>query len=185
MKRTAIIRIPIPTRTKVAVLKCYHHKCALCRRNPPPPELHHIDGNPSNNDTINILPLCPNCHSSIARVSPITILLFRKHGRREILSVEFEEVLKKCAFVVELSADDWIPWFIAPAEDLVAFVRQLDMGKYYAPRLKRLIWSEPEIETPTVEEYKVFHTLRCSAIENLIVDLLPHQGWQPQNEVWR
>ena len=28
-------------------------------------EIHHIDGNPANNDPFNLIPLCPNCHTEL------------------------------------------------------------------------------------------------------------------------
>jgi 5-methylcytosine-specific restriction endonuclease McrA len=37
-------------------------KCMWCRKNPAQ-EIHHIDGNPSNNKPDNLIPLCGTCHN--------------------------------------------------------------------------------------------------------------------------
>ena len=142
-------RTDIPKKTRETILKEYHHKCALGHANPPAPELHHIDGDPSNHDLWNILPLCPNCHSS--KLNPRILSVFRKYKRSEILSVEFEQLLSKAAFIFDLSANDYFPFCFAPGEDLVAFVRQLKKGKYYAPKIDKLIRATPE-QDPTLEE---------------------------------
>jgi len=46
----------------------FQHRCCRCRRTtwmkqPIPLELHHIDGNSSNNQLHNLELLCPNCHA--------------------------------------------------------------------------------------------------------------------------
>jgi 5-methylcytosine-specific restriction endonuclease McrA len=53
-------RAKIPTALREAVLKSYNHRCAICGSDHP--QIHHIDENPGNNDELNLLPLCPNCH---------------------------------------------------------------------------------------------------------------------------
>lgn len=56
-------RINPPKPIRDQVLKEYHHRCAI--RGEDNPQIHHIDEDPSNNDPLNLLPLCPNCHSAI------------------------------------------------------------------------------------------------------------------------
>jgi predicted restriction endonuclease len=53
-------RLSIPRVTKSLVLKEFNYKCAICGKERP--QVHHIDENPSNNDLLNLIPLCPNCH---------------------------------------------------------------------------------------------------------------------------
>lgn len=43
--------------------KCYSCDLAEWLGSPIPLELHHIDGNPKNNNLINLTILCPNCHA--------------------------------------------------------------------------------------------------------------------------
>ena len=39
-------------------------KCEECGNTDPPINVHHIDGNPYNNDPLNLLVLCRNCHQN-------------------------------------------------------------------------------------------------------------------------
>ena len=169
-------RTRIRDKTRVAVLKEYHHKCAFGHVNPPAPELHHIDGDPSNHDPLNILPLCPNCHSQ--NLNPRMLSVFRKYKKREIFSAEFENLLRKADAILNLPADQYYGFCVRPGEDLVAFVRQLKQGKYYAPRIGELIRAMPEQETLALEEHEAFHKDRCEDILSLIIELLSFQGWK-------
>jgi hypothetical protein len=49
-------RVSIPKPIRDRVLKEYHHRCAI--RGEDNPQLHHIDEDPSNNDPLNLIPLC-------------------------------------------------------------------------------------------------------------------------------
>ena len=169
-------RTKIPIKIKNAVLKEYHHKCAFCHANPPAPELHHIDEDPSNHVPLNLLPLCPNCHS--LKLNPRILSVFRKFKRHEILSPEFEQLFDKAALILDLATMDYFPDCFGPGEDLVAFVRQLKKGKYYAPKLDKLI-RDTEQDDLTLQEVEEFERNRREAILELIVELLPHQGWKP------
>ncbi len=100
-------RTKIPQKIREAVLKEYHHKCSVCDASEPAPELHHIDEDPSNHDSLNILPLCPNCHSS--KLNSRILSVFRKYKSKEILSVQFEQLFKKAALIFDLSEDDYYP----------------------------------------------------------------------------
>ena len=179
IKSVKKIRTPIRKKLKETILKEYNHKCAICHANPPPPELHHIDENPSNNDPLNILPLCPNCHSS--KLNPRILSAFRKYKKREILSVEFEQLFDKAAQIFDLSVVDYYPYCHALGEDLVAFVRTFKKGKYYAPKIDRLIRAVPEQDPMTPEQCKTFDRQRCEDIMKLLVELLPFQNWKPKN----
>lgn len=171
-------RTNIPQKTREAIFKEYHHKCAFGHANPPAPELHHIDGDPSNHDPLNLLPLCPNCHSS--KLNPRILSVFRKYKSSEILSAQFEQLFNKTTLIFDLSDDDYYPYCYALGEDLVSFVRTLKKGKYYAPKIDKLIRAIPELDRETPEEYKAFHRQRCEDIMTLIVELLPFQGWKPK-----
>lgn len=65
-------RIPRSIRTKV-LLRC-EGKCEKCgeKLGDLVPDIHHIDGNPRNNDPTNLIVLCPNCHRKMER-SPETL----------------------------------------------------------------------------------------------------------------
>jgi hypothetical protein len=53
-------RIAIPKQIREQVLVEFNHRCAVCGADRP--QVHHIDEDPSNNEPLNLLPLCPNCH---------------------------------------------------------------------------------------------------------------------------
>ena len=112
------------------------------------------------------------------KLNPRIISVFRQYKRHEILSVEFEQLLNKAAFIFDLSAMDYFPHCFAPGEDLVAFVRQLRKGKYYAPKIDKLI-RDTEQDDLTLEELEEFEKNRRKAILTLLVELLPYQGWKP------
>lgn len=42
-----------------------HHRCCICKTDDMTPQIHHVDGNPANNDPDNLVPLCPNCQSRV------------------------------------------------------------------------------------------------------------------------
>ena len=55
------MRKALPEEIKVEVIARSNNRCCICQI--PFVQLHHIDGDPSNNSLDNIAPLCPNCHS--------------------------------------------------------------------------------------------------------------------------
>jgi len=126
------------------------------------------------------LPLCPNCHS--LKLNPKILSVFRKYKSRGILSAEFERLLNKAHAILDLPANQYYGFCNSPGEDLEAFVRQLKKGKYYAPRIGKLIWAAPEQEVLMLEEVEAFHKNRCEAILRLLVELLPFQGWKPAEQ---
>src|ERR1035441_2967653 len=86
-RRPAILR---PARERVLSEFC--HRCPICGGEKP--QVHHIDENPTNNDLLNLLPLCPNCHltdqhNPTAPMVPAKLALFRKFKDPTILSPQF------------------------------------------------------------------------------------------------
>ncbi|MCK4978875.1 MAG: HNH endonuclease [Candidatus Delongbacteria bacterium] len=82
----------IPQAISQKVLKEYSNRCAICEDNDP--QSHHIDEVPSNNDPLNLLPACPNCHMSNihnpVKVIPINLQkLFRIYKSKLILDDKF------------------------------------------------------------------------------------------------
>jgi len=58
--RRKTIRKPIPSKLRREKMT-KPRKCTWCRKLPAQ-ELHHIDGNPKNNNPNNLIPLCGYCH---------------------------------------------------------------------------------------------------------------------------
>jgi hypothetical protein len=52
-------RVPIPQETVDELLVSCKHGCCICEHFGV--EIHHIDGNPANNEAENLIPLCGNC----------------------------------------------------------------------------------------------------------------------------
>lgn len=69
------------------IFEKYEHKCAICGHNGKKKrlEVHHIDGNHSNNEEINLILLCSVCHRSVTFLSksdcPEKILSFVTTGK--------------------------------------------------------------------------------------------------------
>jgi hypothetical protein len=63
-------RIPIPKDIQDSVLLANRHACCVCQK--PRVQLHHIDGNPSNNDPVNIAALCVDHHDMASMVIGLT-----------------------------------------------------------------------------------------------------------------
>jgi hypothetical protein len=132
-------RKSIPKATEKAVLKEFRHLCAICGN--PEPQLHHIDEDPSNNDTLNLLPLCPNCHlldahDPTSRPTPEKLKLFRKYKDPLILHPRFDPIFKRMEFLgdANMSVTDEV-LFNHKHSDLLTFIECLEMGSYYRPKL--------------------------------------------------
>lgn len=60
-------RSQIPDRVAVEVLFRSDHTCCVCESKGKEVQLHHIDGNPSNNKSDNLAVVCLECHSRVTR----------------------------------------------------------------------------------------------------------------------
>jgi hypothetical protein len=103
----AKLRTNIPKAISEKVLKEYNNHCARC--NSSSPELHHIDEDPSNNEILNLIPLCPNCHqnwahSSLANVNPLLIKLLRRYKNKKMLANEFVPLLRRLEFLEHIKS---------------------------------------------------------------------------------
>lgn len=75
-------RVPIPSQLASQILFDSRHTCCICENLNKDVNIHHIDGNPSNNLPENLVVLCLDCHSRVSGS--------RGHGR----SFSTEEVKK-------------------------------------------------------------------------------------------
>ena len=82
----AKIRKVIPQPVQNAVLKEFNHRCAFCGKDRP--HLHHIDEDPSNNDALNIIPLCPNCHVTDQHDASNAIPIAKNYDSSAVTSIE-------------------------------------------------------------------------------------------------
>ena len=64
-------RSPIPEKDRIKLLLwCDRHCCFCGKQCTTNIEIHHVDGNPSNSEIDNLIPLCFDCHGEVARYNP-------------------------------------------------------------------------------------------------------------------
>lgn len=59
------MRKAIPKPREVEILFLNRHTCCICQDKGKDVQIHHIDGNNSNNDIVNLAVLCLDCHSRV------------------------------------------------------------------------------------------------------------------------
>ena len=115
-QRVCVVNRPIiPESLRTEVIAKASNSCCVCQT--PFIEIHHIDGNPSNNDPANLAPVCPNCHHQAhtkgglaAQLTPQRIEVLRDYWyaycekRKESGRVRGNAVLKVKNFV------NSVPW---------------------------------------------------------------------------
>jgi hypothetical protein len=175
-----------------AVLKEFNYRCAIGGEDRP--QLHHIDENPENNDPMNLLPLCPNCHltdqhNPTAKI-PIGILrLFREYKDPAILKPQFKPIYDRMSYLY--SYYDLSCCEIEEAQrELSSFIACLEMGKYYQER----IWNvnpvsvcftafsltADEVSRQIAQQNPQFHQIVAAngkKVEQSIIELLRYQQW--------
>jgi hypothetical protein len=136
-------RPAIPKAVRDRVLGEFNHRCAICGLDNP--HLHHIDGNPQNNDPRNLLPSCPNhhlldVHSPTAPIDPAKLQLFRDYKDPMILSAEFEPLFRRINFLLRIDRESFsLAETRDRAAELVSFVAALEMGAFYSGELAKLV----------------------------------------------
>ena len=189
-------RPTIPKATRDVVLNEFNHRCAMCGADRP--QIHHIDGDPANNAPENLLPLCPNnhlldSHNPTQPVDKDKLRLLRRFKDPLILSPAFDPLFRRALFLLQLRD---IPFeqdvMQSNAEELVAFVRALSMGTFYADQLQQLLSPPPNpgcfTENTSDLEYRQHRErgereFRDKLLSNqnaavcLLVELLRYQVW--------
>jgi hypothetical protein len=56
------VRVPVPEDVATALMFKSDRTCCVCRKRGEPIQIHHIDEDPSNNDTENLAVMCLHCH---------------------------------------------------------------------------------------------------------------------------
>ena len=105
------------------------------------PHVHHIDDNRNNNDPLNLLPLCPNCHltdqhNPTTKLEPERLKLFRAHKDPIILTPQFAPLFRRIRFLENVSDSQDVSELQASAGELCRFVSALNMGKFYSEQLE-------------------------------------------------
>lgn len=189
-------RISIPRAVRDKVLNEFNHRCAICGTDKP--HIHHIDEDPSNNDHLNLLPLCPNCHitdhhNPTTPIDPRKLSLFRRYKDPVILMPQFDPLFRRVVFLLDLNESTFdVGKTKKDAQELISFVKVLRMGEFYSDQIQKLIWipSGPLIVTSNTREF--MYTKRDKKESNvysrklignreqvisLIIELLRYQEW--------
>src|SRR3990172_12412188 len=135
-------RKKIPLSIEKQVLKEFNHRCAKCGGDNF--QIHHIDKDPSNNDPMNLIPLCPNCHlfdlhNSTISIDQEKLKLFRKHKDLAILKPQFHPLYNRMIFLNNVNKDSDIKELVKNAEELIDFLLTLDKGDFYSKKILKLI----------------------------------------------
>ena len=190
-------RESIPKAIKEAVLKEFNYRCAICSSDRP--HLHHIDEIPSNNDPMNLIPLCPNHHlidqhDASNAIPRAKLSFFRRYKHRHILKPQFNPIFHRMAFLQEIDEVQNVEVLESSATELVNFVRHLAMGEFYGRELEKSLkpWSvgyiqiigDPAAEAKHEkfqrerdESYRDQLRMSRKGVEKLIVEMLDYQVW--------
>jgi hypothetical protein len=194
-------RKSVPKDARSEVMGEFNHRCAICEADKP--QIHHIDGNPANNEVSNLVPLCPNCHlidqhNPTVPIDPRKLHLFREFKDPTILSPQFEPLFQRARFILDLNVGSFsLKEARQNAKDLVSFVSELEKGTYYRKKLVGLLGyvgvarsygahtPSSDVEGWTQEDTKRYYDKlskgRQNAIE-LIIELLKYQQWPSQGK---
>ncbi len=136
-------RVAIPDKIYNQVMKEFNHRCAIGGENNP--QLHHIDEDPSNNDPLNLIPLCPNCHLSdqhnpTRAIEPEKLTLLRIYRDPMVLKPQFHPLFLRIQFLDVDKFPNPDPDIIAQqAVELVEFVAEMEMGTFYSKKINELV----------------------------------------------
>jgi hypothetical protein len=190
-------RPSIPRAIKDSVLREFNHRCAICGKERP--QVHHIDENPSNNDPMNLIPLCPNCHltdqhNPTMPIDSEKLRLFRQFKDPIILKPQFHPLFIRMQFLSSIDESVSAKNLTALSEELIEFVEVLEMGGFYAKRISELIKRNYTgmlqavdsrhgvllVPEPVENDQQYIEKLRDAypKVAALIVELLRFQKWQ-------
>ena len=193
------VRVTVPKKTAESVFREYNHHCAICGGDRP--HLHHIDEDPANNESSNLLPLCPNCHlrdqhNPTHNIDTSKLQLFRLFKAPGILRPQFHPVFTRQEFLRSVQlGDESVAELERQSNELIELAQALEMGGFYAKRLQELIGPlpyppyfsftsdgepSPESQRQLRErnvEYRAKLVANQSAVQSLLVEQLRYQRW--------
>lgn len=185
-------RTKIPKTVQDQVLKEYNHRCAICGADNP--QLHHIDEDPANHESMNLMPLCPNHHlidqhDPTKAIDKRILALFREYKDPYILKPQFYALFLRLKWLDHIDQYVW-EQVEDHACELVDFVGELEMGKFYCKRIDELASGKPidqfeaHDEDTLEEDGSELHQLyqsrvheRRNKIYQLAIELLRFQKW--------
>lgn len=174
------------------MLNEFNHQCAVCGA--AKPQLHHIDEDPSNNDPLNLIPLCPNHHLTVQHNPTVALdagilRLFREFKDPAILAPQFQPIYSRLRFLFLAETD---PVSVDPRRqfrELIEFVSALHMGISYAKQIRAglTLKSSPVPLSPAEKAKMDEENCRRLAedrgrIVKLLVEILRFQDWAPPSK---
>jgi hypothetical protein len=137
-------RVAIRSTVMERVKAAHNHRCALCQH--PYVEVHHIDGDRTNNAEANLIPLCSNCHHGRVhgkaghRLTAKSLKLYKELGRRFAATGSYNLLLRRLAYITagkfeEMDRQNLTEHF----ESLTSFVNGLEHGAHFVNRLEALM----------------------------------------------
>ena len=192
-------RSTIPRAVRDNVLKQYKYRCVRCDSTDP--QVHHIDKDPSNNNALNLVPLCPNCHlnwfhGAATADKARQLAFFRRYNAKASLSPKFLPLLRRLNFLDEVTEQSNVKELRTASAELVSFVKALAHGDFYARKISRLLAFEPFIASVSIpyggslpqwyiagmneQDPRHRRKLRSArtAVYDLVAELLTYQDWQ-------
>jgi hypothetical protein len=186
-------RVRPPAAVWERVLREFRRRCALCGGEPV--EAHHIDEDPGHNEPLNLIPLCPTCHSlqheAGRAIGSEKLHLFRCRKLRAILDPRFHPLFLRLRLLEAVEPGSDTAAIAAGVAELVGLMRGLRQGQLYADLVDellrqptyldfsglgepgwRLCWSGQD--EPYDEQVR---RVRGRVLE-LVLELLAYQEWQ-------
>lgn len=178
------------------VLKEYDNRCALCDKTP---QIHHIDEDPTNNELLNLIPLCPNHHISgqhnpNRKIEIPKLQLFRKYKKPEILLPQFGPIYTRQLFLETIEPGEEATTEIkSKVKDLINLVESMEKGKFYSGELTKLIgpinrmsvermWGaeskQEEERRSSNRDYRKKLIENRESAQKLLIEMIDYQNWQ-------
>jgi ubiquitin len=194
-------RLQIPKATRDAVLKEFNHRCAICGTDRP--QVHHIDEDPSNNELLNLIPLCPNCHlvdqhNPTVPMDAEKLRLFREFKDPTILKPQFHLLFIRMKYLNSITSESKASDVEKCSKELVEFIAELEMGSFYSKSLGKLLKRDTSGVFSMYDEaanrakyermakqYIEQITDVKDTVRSLIIELLRFQNWPDKNETVR
>lgn len=134
-------RKPIPKAVREKVEKEFSECCAICGK--PQKHLHHINEDRSDNDPLNLIPLCPNHHDDqhnpVKKIDPEILAFYREHKIRQILSPQFASIYRRLKPILSFSEPEDMSGKFKEVSELCKFIKHLEMGEYFANQIENLV----------------------------------------------
>ena len=161
-------RKSIPKEIRRKLLVFSRHECCICNNRIGRNEIHHINGDPSDNREENLIPLCPNCHTQADnRIFEKKELLLYKEGK-------FKDIgIKKL-----LETKDFTNFLSSKLDEIVESLKKDQYDPTLSDKIDELImllkkqiekWDIPSVRFETKELFLKLYPY--SGDENKLTDL--------------